>query len=307
MICIMRLPQLHALFRHGWLTRLLLVWIAYSIAGLSQAAVLDTQAAASLHAQYAALGEKLQHNPFQRKLYLDSSESSNGLKGDIYALVDYPFSSVSKALNDPKNWCDVLILHINTKYCHATTDKTPIALMVSIGKKTAQPLEDAYPIEFSYRVAALTANYLEIQLNADKGPMSTSQYHIQLQAVPVVNGRTFLHLTYSYAYGLSGRLAMKAYLATIGSDKVGFTITGRQSDKQPEYIGGMRGVVERNTMRYYLAIDAFLGAVATPPASQLQKRLNSWFTATEQYPRQLHEVDRTAYIDMKQGEYLRQQ
>jgi len=69
----------------------------------------------------------------------------------------------------------------------------------------------------------------------------------------------------------------------------------------------MRVVVERNTMRYYLAIDAFLGAVATPPASQLQKRLNSWFTATEQYPRQLKEIDRTAYIDMKRSEYLRQQ
>lgn len=287
--------------------RLLLVWIAYASAGLSQAAVPEIYTAASLHAQYAALGEKLLHNPFQRKLYLNSSESSNGLKGDIYALVDYPFSSVSAALDDPDNWCDVLILHINTKYCHATTGKTRTALMVSIGKKTAQPLEDAYPIDFSYRVAALTANYLDIRLNAEKGPMSTSQYRIQLQAVPVANGQTFLHLTYSYAYGFSGRLAMQTYLATIGHGKVGFTLTGKQSNEQPEYIGGMRGVVERNTMRYYLAIDAFLGAMATPPALQLQKRLHSWFSATEQYPRQLQEVDRTAYIDMKRGEYLRQQ
>jgi hypothetical protein len=60
-------------------------------------------------------------------------------------------------------------------------------------------------------------------------------------------------------------------------------------------------------MRYYLAIDAHLGAFATAPPLQLQKRLQSWFTATEQYPRQLHEVDRTAYFDMKRGEYRRQQ
>jgi hypothetical protein len=39
---------------------------------------------------------------------------------------------------------------------------------------------------------------------------------------------------------------------------------------------------------------------------QLRKRLQSWFTTTEQYARQLHEVDRTAYFDMKQSEYLRQ-
>jgi hypothetical protein len=217
------------------------------------------------------------------------------------------FPASVRALNNPDNWCDVLILHINTKHCQAATDKTGTALMVSIGKKATQPLEEAYPIEFSYRVAALTAKYLEIQLKAEKGPMSTRQYRIQLQAVPVSNGRTFLHMSYSYAYGFSGRLAMQAYLATIGSNKVGFTLTGRQSNAQPEYIGGMRGLVERNTMRYYLAIDAFLGAMAAPPASQLQKRLQSWFTATEQYPRQLRELDRTAYIDMKRSEYQRQQ
>ncbi|OGT04070.1 MAG: hypothetical protein A2143_01990 [Gallionellales bacterium RBG_16_57_15] len=43
------------------------------------------------------------------------------------------------------------------------------------------------------------------------------------------------------------------------------------------------------------------------PPLQLQKRLHSWFNATEQYPRQLHEVDRAAYMDMKRSEYLRQQ
>jgi len=291
----------------AWLTRLLLVGIAFFSAGLVFASVPDTQSAASLHAKYASLGERLQHNPFRRALALDSSESSNDLKGDIYALVDYPFSTVSAALNGPEDWCDVLILHINTKSCRATTDRTHTVLEVSIGKKTPQPIKEAYPIEFAYRVAAATANYLEIQLNAQEGPLSTSNYRIQLQAVPVGNGRTFLHLTYSYDYGMAGRLAMKTYLATIGSGKVGFTQTGRQSGGQPEHIGGMRGVVERNTMRYYLAIDAHLGALATPPPLQLQKRLQSWFTATEQYPRQLREVDRTAYLEMKRSEYLRQQ
>jgi hypothetical protein len=267
----------------------------------------ETHSAASLQAKYAALGDRLQHNPFQRALTLDSFESSSNLKGDIYALVDHPFSTVSAALNGAEEWCEVLILHINTKYCRAETDPSRTALLLSVGKKTPQPLDEAYPIEFSYRVAAATATYLEIQLNAEEGPLSTRNYRIQLQAVPVGNGRTFLHLTYSYEFGMAGRLAMKTYLATIGSDKVGFTQTGKQSNGQPEHIGGMRGVVERNTMRYYLAIDAHLGALAAPPALQFQKRLQSWYSATEQYPRQLREVDRIAYFDMKRSEYLRQQ
>lgn len=291
----------------AWLTRLWLVWIAFFSTGLAFASVPDTQSSASLHAKYVSLGERLQYNPFGRTLSLDSSESPTNLRGDIYALVNYPFSTVSAALHGAKEWCDVLILHINTKQCRTRTDKADTVLTVSIGKKTAQPIKDAYPIEFSYRVAAATAEYLEIQLDAPEGPLSTHNYRILLQAVPEGNGRTFLHLTYSYDYGLAGRLAMKAYLATTGSDKVGFTIIGKLPNGQPKYIGGMRGVVERNTMRYYLAIDAYLGALTTPPRLQLQKRLLRWFIATEQYPRQLREVNQAAYFKMKQSEYLRQQ
>jgi hypothetical protein len=60
-------------------------------------------------------------------------------------------------------------------------------------------------------------------------------------------------------------------------------------------------------MRYYLAIDAYLGALSSPPSEQFEKRLQSWFTSTELFPRQLHEIDRTTYLDMKRSENLRQQ
>jgi len=69
----------------------------------------------------------------------------------------------------------------------------------------------------------------------------------------------------------------------------------------------MRGVVERNTMRYYLAIEAFLGALSVPPQARLEKRLRDWFAAAERYPRQLHEKERDEYLKMKRREYLRQQ
>lgn len=298
-------PQFRG-YRLAWLTRALLAWTALSGLAPALASVPDTRSAAVLQARYASLGEQLQRNPFRRALVLDSAESASSLKGDVHAVVDYPFATVSAALRDANDWCDVLILHINTKYCQAATDKGGTALRVSVGRKTAQALEDAHPIAFAYRVAAATPEYLEVRLDAPEGPLSTRNYRIQLQAVPIENDRTFLHLTYSYDYGMAGRLAMKTYLATIGSGKVGFTRTGRQPDGQPEHIGGMRGVVERNTMRYYLAIDAYLEALSTPERQRFQKRLESWFAATEQYPRQLREVERTAYFDMKRSEYRRQ-
>jgi hypothetical protein len=100
---------------------------------------------------------------------------------------------------------------------------------------------------------------------------------------------------------MAGRLAMQAYLATAGAGKVGFTPAGN------DLIGGMRGVVERNTMRYYLAIDAYLNTAAGPAGQRVERRLMEWFDSTEQYKRQLHELDRDAYLAMKRKEVQRQQ
>lgn len=286
-----------------------LVVACLTCVGLAQAAAAepDTNSAALLRAKYAEIGQQLSSNQFKRPLYLDSAESSNQLKGDIYALVDYPFAAVNDAFNDAAHWCDMLILHINTKYCQASTNKSGSILVVSIGKKDYQPLAQAYRVDFAYSVVTTTPDYFDVGLSAPTGPLGTSDYRIRLEAVSVQGARTFLHLTYSYTYGFAGRLAMQAYLATIGSGKVGFTNIGKRSNSPLDYIGGVRGVVERNTMRYYLAIDAYLGALATPPPEQFEKRLQSWFTSTELYPRQLHEVDRATYLNMKRREYLRQQ
>jgi hypothetical protein len=35
--------------------------------------------------------------------------------------------------------------------------------------------------------------------------------------------------------------------------------------------------------------------------------VQSWFAASEVYARQLHEIDREAYLEMKRNEYRRQQ
>ncbi|MGV8897674.1 MAG: hypothetical protein ACOH2B_00315 [Burkholderiaceae bacterium] len=290
-----------------WVTRLLVACMMYAGIGPVAAAGPDTNPAAALRAKYAQVRPQLHNNQFKQPLYLDSVESSSHLTADIYALVDYPFDTVNAAFNDPAHWCDVMILHLNTKYCRASADTAGSNLVIRIGKKNYQPLAQASQVKFAYRVATTTPEYFDVRLNAENGPLGTSDYRIRLETLAVQDGKTFLHLTYSYAYNFAGRLAMQAYLATIGNDKIGFTMTGKQSGGQPDYIGGVRGVVERNTMRYYLAIDAYLGGLSTAPAQQLEQRLESWFASTEQYPRQLHEVDRAAYLDMKRREYLRQQ
>lgn len=271
------------------------------------AAVSEPASAGALQAKFVELSPRLSHNPFKRPLVLLSDASSSALKGDVYAVVDHPFDQVSSGLNGPTHWCDVLILHLNTKYCRAVNGVAGTTLNVSVGKKFDQPLEDAYRVAFTYHQGITTADYFDARLDAKKGPLGTSNYQILLEATAIPGNKTFLHLTYSYAVGLASKVAMEGYLATIGSEKVGFTVSGKTSDGLPQYIGGMRGLIERNTMRYYLAIDAFLDTASLAGSQQVDQRLRQWFDATEKYPLQLHEMDRAEYLTMKHGEIKRQQ
>jgi hypothetical protein len=263
--------------------------------------------AAALKIKYTELNKQLLNNQFQRPLYLNSAESSHDLKGDIYAVVDYSFPAVSSALNNPEHWCDLLILHVNIKYCRATNTKTGPVLTVNLGQKYDQPLADTYVGLFNYRGVTATSDYFAIELSADSGPLGTHDYKMWIEATPLKDKRTFIHFSYAYSFGLAGRLTMQSYLATLGRGKVGFTVIGQLANGQPSYIQGVRGVVERNTMRYYLAIDAYLAALTLPPEEQLEKRLQRWYNGTDQYALQLHEVEWTDYLEMKHKEYDRQQ
>ena len=227
----------------------------------------------------------------------------------IFAATSTPWSTIpsprsSKALQSIDHWCDILILHLNVKRCKANAGSKTIGLRV--GRKFDQPIEDAYELEFKYRVAANTPDYLQVLLSADEGPLSTKDYRIQVEAIPVDDKKSVIHMSYAYGYGFAARIAMQTYLATIGRDKVGFSIVDRKEGK-PVYIGGVLGLLERNTMRYYLAIDAYLGAYALPPGEQAERRIREWYASTDRYATQLHEMEQADYLDMKRKEVRRQQ
>jgi len=289
-----------------------LIWLAIALVVCAGGSLVRVESAYAtpttvLLAKYGELKGKLEDNAFQKPLYLESSEIDGEVKGNLYALIQEPFPIVQSALKDPAHWCDILILHLNTKYCRASAAGAWTILKVNIGKKAEQPIAQSYRVEFSYRVIAVTPDHFAVVLDAVKGPFGTRNYSILLEAVPLKSGRTFVHLAYSYTYGTAAKLAIHAYLSTAGSKKVGFTVTGQRNDGQVEYIDGVRGMVERNTMRYYLAIEAYLGALSVPLSAQLEKRLRDWYAAAERYPRQLHEIEQNDYLRMKRGEYLRQQ
>ena len=283
----------------------LFFWLAFACAAPGAWGQPAENGSATLRAKYAELHDKLERNAFGRELYLASREEPGQLTGEVYGVLEFPFEQVEGSLREARSWCDVLILPFNTKHCYAEPGETAKTLAMRIGRKSEQPAELAYPLEFNYRIAARAPDYLRIVLTADKGPIGTRDYQIALEAAPLDAKRTFIHFGYAYGFSVMSRLALQAYLGTVGSGKVGFTVVERDEQNRPTYVGGLLGATERNTMRYFLAIDAYLASLSVPAAARLDQRLSAWFAATEKYPRQLHEMDRGEYIAMKQKETQR--
>jgi hypothetical protein len=285
-----------------WLFRIVVACLACMSGGIVCAEGSAADEARALHAKYASLRDELGHSQFQKPLHLESSETADELKGDIHAVIGYPFPAVSAALEGADRWCDILILHLNIKGCLAAGAAPETALKVYVGRKFDEPLKDAHKVEFDYRVVAAAPDYFRLELNARIGPFGTRNYRIELEAVPLDDARTFIHLSYAYGYGPQAKLAMQTYLRTFGNHKVGFTVVEQRTDGTLVRVGGLRGALERNAMRYYLALDAYLAALSVPPPQQLEERLRDWFDSTESYALQLHELDQSTYLEMKRRE-----
>jgi hypothetical protein len=255
-----------------------------------------------LRGQHEALRDAFTRSPFQRPLVVQSSEANDELKGEIYAIVDHPFNTTVQVLKDKARLCEVLMLHQNVKRCRAAGDVPSDAMALVVGRKAQHTPEQGYRMDFKFNVAATAPDFVRVQLAADSGPMGTRDHRVTVQAAPLDASRSFLHLSYAYSFGGIARMATQAYMTTAGRDKVGFTVTGKTEDGKPVYINGVRGMIERNAMRYFLGIEAYFGAMAAPPAQQQEKRLHDWFALTEQHPRQLHELERDEYLAIKRRE-----
>ncbi|HEY6125840.1 MAG TPA: hypothetical protein VIV63_14410 [Steroidobacteraceae bacterium] len=249
---------------------------------------------------------QLENSSIQRGLLVESNESNSAPRGDAYAVIQYPYATVAAAFAKAENWCESMILHLNVQYCRANVDEGEPRLSAAVGKNINQPLDDTHQISFSYEVKASTADFFGVELVAADGPLGTSDYRIALELVALPDDRTFMHIQYSYTQGALARYASGVYFSTTGRDKVGFTWIQDEGDA-PELVRGTRGALERNTMRYYLAFDAYLRSLNMPEPQRFERSLEIWFADTERFARQLREIKHDDYIAMKRDQYLRQQ
>ena len=264
-------------------------------------------AAEALAGRHQALQAALAASPLGLPLLVQSHDERGQVQGEAHALLSPPFADLLARLRQPRAWCDVLLLHLNVKGCLHESAADGDRLTLYSGRKLYEPMSDASPLRLRWTLVAARADHLQVELTAADGPMGTGDYRITLAALPVEQG-SFVHFRYAYRSSALSRLAVDTYLATLGRDKVGFTVLGTGSDGHPLFVGGQRGVVERNAVRYLLAVQADLeverrGATSEQPFEQ---GLARWFELTERWPRQLHELDRDDYLAIKRRERAEQ-
>ena len=202
-------------------------------------------------------------------------------------MLDHPFAKLADALGKAGAWCEVLVMPMHVQQCSADAGSVAMTVATKLGPEAAEGVK----LRFAFKVASRSAEYVALQLTAPEGPYGTRNYNMALEAIPVDATHSFIHLTYSYSYGTMAKLGTQTYLSTSGKDKVGFTT------------GGMRGILERNAMRYLLAVDAYLGSLSAPADQRIDPRLKAWCASLERYPKQLHEPQ-PDYAQLKREQML---
>jgi hypothetical protein len=239
-------------------------------------------------------------------IYVESFDENKLLNGAVYSIVSHPFSNISNVLIEPSNWCDISLLHLNVKACTFEKNEHIQKITFYSGRKFYQPPERAFILEYQFQVVKNTSKYLKIIFTAKTGPMDTSDYRMELQAIPLKGKKTFMRFSYTYKYGLAAQTAMEVYFATLAKSKKGFSITHNGSNGDPVYIHGLRAAVERNSVRYYFAIQAYMDTLNIPIKNRFEKRINKWYDLTDILKEQLFEVTREDYIKDKRLELQNQ-
>lgn len=235
---------------------------------------------------------------------LVSTEQDGMLGAEVTSLLPYPFATAAPALASVENWCHFMPLHFNIKACTFEMQSGSEQLTLYSGRKSYQSPEESHALVYRVAKKAQSDGVLLLLLRADRGPANTRDYRIEVNAMRVAEG-TLLHIRSSYRPSMTSSLLTRTYLSTLGRDKVGFTHIEQDGVMRP--VQGVRGVIERNVMRYQLAIDAFLGTHQLPDIARREAALTRWFTQNDNYPRQLHEMPREEYLAIKHREWENQQ
>lgn len=257
----------------------------------------------SMMDKYELIKDELDDNAYGIPIYIESRDENNTMRGDVYGILHYPFNKVRHALAAPEHWCEIAPQHPNIKACTYKPLNNHCELTFYSGRKFYEKADDVYQLPHRFHVEKTEELYFQAKLTSETGPMGTKDYQIKVEVIPLEDSISFIHFSYSYRYNFFTRLGMQAYLTTFGRNKIGFTIVDRDEYDEPVYVHGIRGIIERNAVRYYLAIQSYLDTAHLQAIERFSERLKQWFDLTERHHPQLYELQKEEYLKYKQMEY----
>lgn len=266
-----------------------------------------SQDSAALLDIYHRIEPKLNNNSFGLPLYVESAESADRVNAVVFGIIKHSFGRVRAALKSPENLCNILSLHPNVKACTFSEIPGTTTLTLYAGRKTYQTPEDARRVSYAFSVTEEGTDYLNIILKADEGPLGTKDHELRLEALRLGPETTLIRARYGYSSGPIAQLAENIYFATLGLGKIGFTVSGIDAGGRLQYVRGRRGAIERNAVRYYLAIDSFIDTLPCSEDSCFKTRLSEWYDLADRYKKQLHDMGKADYIGIKEHEHKNQE
>ena len=277
------------------------IFLVLVIAGVPLTAWGGEDNALRLQNRYQELRDLARRGPFGVPLSVHSEERNDQVSTEVDGIIEHPFEAVKAVLSSPASWCEFAPLHANVKACTFQMQSHETVLTFYIGRRYYQSPEDASLQTYKFEVYTGEPGSLSVALSAPKGLYGTTAHRLQLEAA-AVEGRTLVALRSSYVPSLVTRLMTGLYLATLGWNKVGFSREDAGPAASPRYVKGFRGLVERNVMRYYLAFEAFLDMESVPVSHRFEACIDAVYDLMEQYPAQLHEMEKAEYLDAKRRE-----
>jgi hypothetical protein len=279
------------------------VWLLCALAGMAGSPVATADSAAELRARYRELVTTVDSNPFHAPLTVSSREQGEVVSAEVYGVIDKPFAQVAKVIASPRGWCEFMLLSLHIKTCTQQGNGDDGKVTLYLGTKDYQTPDASYEITYVFAVTSDQEHVL-VGLDAPTGPMGSKRNHIMVEAVPV-NGHTILHFLSSIQLSGVSRIATSTYLATIGRSRIGFTTIMNEAGL-PVPIKGVQGMIERNAMRYFLALQSHLEGQSVPEERRFEWRMDDWFERTERFHDQLYETPKEKYLVNKRRERANQ-
>lgn len=247
-----------------------------------------------LVARRASATDVVVGSPFGRPISLSSHTEDGVARGEAVAELDLSMPALRAVLEQPQRWCELLLLTPQIGGCATSGDPLDGRLEMQILSRFDQGADNAPRVTFRFSRQESDDQFLALRLDAAHGPWGTMDHRLDVEVAPLDDRRSVLRVGYSYRYGFQAMATLGLYLVTSGRSKHGFSL-----DPQGRPVRGFRGSVERNVMRYLLAIEAHVTTAARDPEARFQAGLDRWLEGVDRYPPQIAELDRSRYRQIK--------